>query len=223
MQNRKADGISLIKIISDLLGMLGGSVAFQWIWCPEIYTWGLSCSSLFLLITTLLCFQKACGMCSIWIWLLIRMCWRHPLSTNVHPTSNPCCQESPYQWSERKKEARLSITALERKTKWECYKSDKYIINMDTVSIKVENWKKKTNWVNSEILFALAVRFFSWCGPSIKHCSIYEPGATFRKSPEIQDTCEVFLYLTPLKQTCSQIYLFRGEETTKEKTTGAAG
>lgn len=77
--------------------MLGGSVAFQWMWCPEIYTWGFFCSSLSLLIITLLCFQKACGMCSIWIWLLIRMCWRHLLSTNVHPAPNPCCQESPYQ------------------------------------------------------------------------------------------------------------------------------
>lgn len=43
-----------------------------------------------------------------------------------------------------------------------------------------------------EILFPLAARFFSWCGPSIKHYSIYEAGATFRKSLEIQDTREVF-------------------------------
>lgn len=46
MQTRKADGISFIKIISRVFGMLGGSVAFQWMWCPEIYTWGLFCSSL---------------------------------------------------------------------------------------------------------------------------------------------------------------------------------
>lgn len=48
------------------------------------------------------------------------------------------------------------------------------------------------NYVNWEILFPFGVRFFIWCGPSIKHSSIYEPSATFGKSLEIQDTCEVF-------------------------------
>lgn len=79
--------------------------------------------------------------------------------------------------------------------------------------------------VNWEILFPLGVRFFFWCGPSSKHCSTYKPGAAFRKSLEIQDACEAFPVSnwSPLKQTCSQMYLFRGEETTKEKTTQAAG
>lgn len=34
MQTRKTDGISFIKIISRLLGVPWGSVAFQWIWSP---------------------------------------------------------------------------------------------------------------------------------------------------------------------------------------------
>jgi len=85
MHNRKTDGISFIKIISRPRRLRCLPVDMQ----PLRFTFGDYSVPPSLLITTFFCFQKACGMCSIWICLLIRMGWAHLLSTNVHPAPLP--------------------------------------------------------------------------------------------------------------------------------------
>lgn len=156
MQNRKTDGINFIKRVCHLVGIPWGSVTFQWIWSP----WDLHLGIILflpLLITTLFCFPRACGMCSIWICLLIRMCWRHlPALMDTQPPQ--CCREPPYQVICRQERSMAESWNFKRKTKWECQESKKYIINMDRISVSL----KMMNYMKQKKLLSLDVKFVSF-------------------------------------------------------------